>query len=411
MFAVRIHPTSISARAASPTAPRQARRRAARRPDVITRTLDSAALRARLVDRLVADGFLHERRWVHAFRAVPREVFVDAFTARDPRTGRLTHYDLDADPGPALTAVHGNVALLTQRIAGATATPNAATPARIALLLDRLDVHRGHRVLEIGHGSGYLTALLCHELGHRAVTAVENDPQLVEQVRTRLADLGHRPRLVAGNDAHGAPSTALYDRIVATRGIPWVPPAWLAQVRPGGTILIDVGFLLVRLTVGSDRSAVGRFTDYVTSMNPDLDAGLGGPTVRDIIAEACRRGRRDRGVRPSYLEERSLQCLHAIVFPHVHKAIVYGDDDSVLYALTDAESGAWARAQSDGDGYATVVHGGPRNLWNDLTGLARWWHDRGRPEPTRFGLSVAPDGNHALWIDRPDKVVTRLPVE
>ncbi|MER7113873.1 methyltransferase domain-containing protein [Saccharomonospora azurea] len=378
---------------------------------MITTTLDSAALRSRLVDRLVVDGFLHERRWRHAFRAVPREALVDAFTVRDPRTGTLTHYDVDVDPTPALAALYSNVPLLTQRVAGAKATPNSATPARLALMLERLDAHPGHRVLEIGTGTGYLTALLCHELGHRAVTGVDRDPQLVEQARARIAELGYRPRLVAGNAAHGAPSTALYDRVVATDGLPWVPPAWLPQVRPGGVILIDVGFLIVRLSVSDDRTAIGRFTDYAASMHPRVDAGHTGLSVRDILAAANRRGRTDRGLRPSYLEERPLQCLHAIVFPHVHKAIVYGDDDSVSYALTDSVSGAWARAWPDGDGYATVVHGGPRNLWSDLTGLARWWNDRGRPEPTRFGLTVAADGAHVLWIDRPDRVVTRLPVE
>lgn len=377
---------------------------------MITTTLDSAALRTRLVDRLVVDGFLHEPRWRQAFRAVPREKLVDAFTVRDPYTGGLTHYDLVADPGPALTAVYGDVPLLTQRVAGVRATPSSATPARMALLLERLDAYPGHRVLEIGIGTGYLTALLSHELGSRAVTGVAGDPQLVEQVRLRLAELGYRPRLVVGRGAHGAPSTSLHDRVLAAHGLPWVPPTWLSQVRPGGIILIDLGFLLLRLSVGDNRRAIGRFIDYAASMHPRAASDLTGLPVRDILAATNRRGRIDRGPRPSYLEERPLQCLHAVVFPHVHKAIVYGDDDSVSYALTDSVSGAWARARPDGDGYVTVVHGGPRNLWSDLTGLARWWNDRGRPDPTRFGLTVAADGKHVLWLDRPDKVVTRLPI-
>src|SRR5690606_17586619 len=122
-------------------------RRVERRPHLTTTATDSAALRVQLVDRLIADGFLHEPRWQKAFLTIPREAFVDRFIVHDPATGQHTHYDLTGDREAALAAVYSNVSLLTQLDAGGTATSSSTTPSLMALMLERLDLHPGHRVL------------------------------------------------------------------------------------------------------------------------------------------------------------------------------------------------------------------------------------------------------------------------
>jgi len=373
-----------------------------------TTATDSAALRVQLVDRLIADGFLHEPRWQKAFLTIPREAFVDRFIVHDPATGQHTHYDLTGDREAALAAVYSNVSLLTQLDAGGTATSSSTTPSLMALMLERLDLHPGHRVLEIGTGTGYNAALLCHEIGDHAVTSIDIDPDLVEQARARLAEVGYGPRLIAGDGALGAPATMPYDRIIATCGLPRVPAAWLSQVREGGIILVNLGFALVRLTVGANGTAGGRFTDYAAFMRLRSDTNHVAPTVHDIITAANGDGTTYRAPLPAFLEERPLQCLHAIVYPHVHRALVHSDDGD-FYALSNPVTKAWARAQMGADGTATVVHGHYGDPWADLLDLATWWDDLGRPEPTRFGLTVSADGEHRLWLDRPDRAVKYLP--
>ncbi|EHY87266.1 methyltransferase domain-containing protein [Saccharomonospora azurea] len=373
-----------------------------------TTTTDSAALRSQLVDRLVAEGFLHEPRWQQAFLDIPREAFVDKFTVHDPATGRHTHYDLNVDTATPLAAVYDNVSLLTQLDEGGTATSSSTTPSLMALMLERLDVHPGHRVLEIGTGTGYNAALLCHELGDHSVTSIDIDPSLVEQARTRLAEVGYGPRLVVGDGALGEPSAAPYDRIIATCGLPRVPATWLDQVRPGGIILVNLGFALARLTVSDDGTASGRFTDYAAFMRLRTDINDTAPTVRDIIETANQDGTASRSLWPAVLEERPVQCLHAIVHPHVRRVVVHGDDGD-MYALVDPVSSSWARARLDDSGNAVVVHGGPRNPWTGLVELADWWDNAGHPEPTRFGLTISPDGRHVLWLDQADATVMTLP--
>jgi protein-L-isoaspartate O-methyltransferase len=131
-------------------------------------------------------------------------------------------------------------------------------------MLESLDVRNGHRVLEIGTGSGYNAALLSHRLGAERVFSVDVEPELVELARNRLAKIGYRPTLVACDGVRGLPEHAPYDRVIATCAVPAVPWAWIEHTTVGGVVLADVKLLgqygsLVRLTRTSRDQAEGRF--------------------------------------------------------------------------------------------------------------------------------------------------------
>jgi protein-L-isoaspartate O-methyltransferase len=70
-------------------------------------------------------------------------------------------------------------------------------------MLTLLDAHAGHRVLEIGIGTGYNAALLCHRLGSDNVASLDIDSELVDTARQRLAALGFHPALTVGDGAAG----------------------------------------------------------------------------------------------------------------------------------------------------------------------------------------------------------------
>ncbi|MBV9162615.1 MAG: methyltransferase domain-containing protein, partial [Pseudonocardiales bacterium] len=107
-------------------------------------------------------------------------------------------------------------------------------------MLEALDVRDGHRVLEIGTGTGYNAALLSHRLGGENVVSIDIDPGLIQMSRRRLEELGYAPTLVAGNGLAGVPDHGPYDRIIATCAVPEVPLAWIEQLAPGGAMLINV---------------------------------------------------------------------------------------------------------------------------------------------------------------------------
>lgn len=99
---------------------------------------------------------------------------------------------------------------------------SSTKPDLMVRMLEILDVHDGHRVLEIGTGSGY-AALLAHRLGDNQVFSVDVDDDLVALARDRLAAAGYRPMLKVIDGVHGLPEHAPFDGIIATCSVPAVP--------------------------------------------------------------------------------------------------------------------------------------------------------------------------------------------
>lgn len=128
----------------------------------------------------------------------------------------------------------------------------------MARMLEALGVRDGDNVLEIGAGTGYNAALLCHRLGADRVTTVDLDEEITESARSHLAALGYRPAVVTGDGARGCPSRAPFDRIMVTCTLPRVPYAWLGQCRPGARILSPLSTGLIALTVRDSARASPR---------------------------------------------------------------------------------------------------------------------------------------------------------
>jgi protein-L-isoaspartate(D-aspartate) O-methyltransferase len=115
-------------------------------------------------------------------------------------------------------------------------------PYIVAFMSEALEVASGHRVLEIGTGSGYQAAVLARLAGQ--VYTIEIIPALADSARQTLAALGYRNVEVrTGNGFLGWPEHAPYDRIMVTAAPETVPPALLQQLRVGGLMAIPVGSL------------------------------------------------------------------------------------------------------------------------------------------------------------------------
>ncbi|HET9840279.1 MAG TPA: protein-L-isoaspartate(D-aspartate) O-methyltransferase [Candidatus Angelobacter sp.] len=113
-------------------------------------------------------------------------------------------------------------------------------PYMIAAMVQAAEVKPEDRVLEIGSGSGYQTAVLA-ELASQ-VFAVERYPSLAETARQTLERLGYRNvKITAGDGSLGFPEAAPFDAIIVSAAAPRVPPALIGQLAPGGRLLIPVG--------------------------------------------------------------------------------------------------------------------------------------------------------------------------
>ena len=121
-----------------------------------------------------------------------------------------------------------------------------------------LDIAPGHRVLEVGTGSGYQAAVLA-SLAQEVYT-IEIVSPLAEQARDTLSTLGYRNVQVrTGNGYLGWPEHAPYDRIMVTAAPDDVPPALLQQLKIGGVMAIPVGTVTQELRI-LRRTATGTET-------------------------------------------------------------------------------------------------------------------------------------------------------
>jgi len=127
-----------------------------------------------------------------------------------------------------------------------------------ARIVQELAPHKTERVLEVGTGSGYLTALLAHRAAH--VHSVELRPALAAFGRDNLARHGaDNVTLETGDAARGWPTRAPYDLIVLTGSTPVLPKALLDQLAPGGRLFAVVGELPVMVARLVSCSAPGAF--------------------------------------------------------------------------------------------------------------------------------------------------------
>ncbi len=129
-------------------------------------------------------------------------------------------------------------------------------PRVVAIMLALLDVRPGHRVLDVGTGSGWHAALLA-ELGGR-VWSVERDPALAAGAASRLAGRwGDAVRVAVGDGSRGVPEAAPFDRInVAASAAGGVPPALLEQLGDDGRMVVPVGTRLALVTREPDGTLV-----------------------------------------------------------------------------------------------------------------------------------------------------------
>ncbi|MGW1938661.1 methyltransferase domain-containing protein [Streptomyces goshikiensis] len=295
------------------------------------------------VRELDAAGVLVDPAWRAAFEGVPRHAFVPYFwTGRGAGHERLWGEDPDPEQQARwLRGVYTDTPLAT-RLRDGELVSSSSQPSLMAKMLNALDVRDGHRVLEIGTGTGYNAALLCHRLGDDLVTTVDLEEEITESARTHLATLGYRPTVVTGDGARGCPSRAPFDRILVTCTLPRIPPAWLGQCRPGARVLAPLSTGLIALTVRDAELAEGRFLHTSAYFVP-----LRGATAAPPPAE------------PSY---------------------------GLPYELVENE-----RFQ-----FMLVLTAGALHAREALD----LWRGEGRPARERFGVTVTPEGQWS-WLDDP----------
>lgn len=113
-------------------------------------------------------------------------------------------------------------------------------PYTVAFQSQLLEVEKGHKILEVGTGSGYQAAVLC-AMGAN-VYSIERQSELFKTTSVLLPKLGIRPKhLTFGDGYKGLPNFAPFDSIIVTAGAPIIPKPLMAQLKIGGRLVIPLG--------------------------------------------------------------------------------------------------------------------------------------------------------------------------
>lgn len=178
----------------------------------------------KLIDNLAKQGILHSPKVINAMRAVPRTKFLSPESQA---------YDAVDTPLPI----------------GFGQTISA--PHMVAIMNEALQLKVGHKVLEVGAGSGWHAATIAEiiapngsprsEWGHVYTVEIVQGLKEVARKNVMNAGYGDRVTIVMGDGSKGCPEKAPFDRVLVTAAAPETPKPLIEQLKPGGLMLIPVG--------------------------------------------------------------------------------------------------------------------------------------------------------------------------
>jgi protein-L-isoaspartate(D-aspartate) O-methyltransferase len=309
-----------------------------------------------------------------------------------------------------LRAVYTDQALLTSRRSvtgydGPLPTSSSSQPTIMAVMLDRLAVRPGMRVLEVGTGTGYNAALLCARLGDQRVTTIDIDPALTADASRHLVEVGYRPIVAATDGAAGLPIRAPYDRILATCAITAIPPEWIRQLAPGGRIVApltgDAGALAVL-----DKTAPDEVTGHIDAtparfmpLRARIDNPLGpGESAGDTTTGMAHCG--TTAMDPATLADPGPDLTFWLQLHLPGLRLTLPDPAGLTLHTADAHAhigpepnrGRWPTEQR-----------GTRRIWDTIEHATATWHRLNQPERSRLGITALDDlDRQYIWLDTPD---------
>ncbi|HON21727.1 MAG TPA: protein-L-isoaspartate O-methyltransferase [Candidatus Paceibacterota bacterium] len=185
----------------------------------------------KLIEDLIKDGFLQSPRVIEAFRKIDRSNFV------------IEYLKNDAYINSPLAIGFGQT---------------ISQPLTVAFMLEKLDVQPGHKVLDVGSGSGWTTALLAEIVGEKGkVYGIEIIPEIYEFGKANVMRYSFINKgiveMYCGNGLEGLEEAAPFDRIMCSAAVKEIPQAFKEQLKIGGKMILPMNHSLWLITKKSEN--------------------------------------------------------------------------------------------------------------------------------------------------------------
>jgi protein-L-isoaspartate(D-aspartate) O-methyltransferase len=361
----------------------------------------SEQARIQLVQHLCATGNVHSERLAQAFLAIKREAFVTQFFEQEGFVWKVRTME-QYPASDWINAIYRDEPLVTWVDAQNRVGSSSSAPTAMAMMLEALDLQPGHRVLEIGTGSGYNAALLAFLVGDPClVTTIEVKETLALSAKKALETNVGPISVHIGNGYDGVPSSAPYDRIIAAASAPTIPRSWFDQLKPHGRLVMDLqgslhksSFLVLEKT--DAESVYGQFDPralYFMPMRAGLPAAspvkhlLQQPIVQQIVLE-------NDATTNTLFDNASLHWFLQWAVPGITltKAKMKGKDGTrqvPLVTFVDPEEKTIIQfALRDGKWFGNERGSG--GLWETISQATQEWYAYGCPDQTAYHVEWSP---------------------
>lgn len=356
-----------------------------------------------LAQELAAKAAHPRSRWFPAVAGTPRHLLAPAWFYRDDETGQWQAWDGSGeDRQEWLRATFANKTRIT-RIGPLHAeqarpgdhpagmpTSSATQPGLVVQMLRLGYLRHGDAICDLGTGTGYSAALLCHRFGADNVTSIDVDPYLTKAATERLGLLGHHPAVHTMDAAQALPGT--FDAIVAMFSVRPCPPSWLAALRPGGRMVFAIAG--TTLVVCADKRPGGGASGLVDAYTAGFMEARHGADYE--AAAPCPEEQADAERRPGRYpvvdidESWDLRSAFGLAAPGVRASFTSRDGIRSL-SLWDSD-GSWAAGSGHATEAADVRQGGPRRLWDELEAVLDQWVPSWTFPWYRATVEIDPDG-------------------
>ena len=354
--------------------------------------IDDGEWTRQLVTRLKQNNSIRTHAIERAFLSVERHLFVETFhlSGSDWSNQQTIEHDPENPKPEHLALIYDNRSLITHS-KGNFGTSSASQPSVVAQTLELLELSPDMKVLEIGTGTGYNSALLTEIVGAQGlVVSIDIQSAVVADANRSLERAGYpNVKTIVGDGFEGAAKEAPFDRIVATVGCPDISPLWVEQLRPGGLMLVPLahgGWHPLTRIETADGKLIGKVVGYSGFMGIQgrLESGStpNGPLRLDI---------------DSYGPHTAVSCPQSLRSLH-DEELWYSFPPSLYYFLAAKDQRAFFCL--DPQGYGLVDNGsglllvipsrnqilsfGNTGLEDDFFRTYSEWERVGRPSPSDY---------------------------